>query len=452
MRAIPLAVLATLAVSAVLVPRTVLPSHAASAPGPTELRIELTSDGAWSWFSDPRASCRGDTLVAAWVTGDGRLQAGTCDLDTGGVSLFDVVPDFEGDDHSHPILWRTSDGRYSAFYSIHAGASTFLMYRVTTRPGDLSSWSPERTVGTNTPGFGGATYPNLIPLHGASDTLLAFWRGGNWNPTCTRLWYDGGRAVWGFDGAKALILCASERPYAKYAFDGAGRVGVAFTDGHPRETGNNLYYVSLTWPQEGGAAFRRADGGMIRSLASGPLAAAEAELVFDRTAAPEGVGDNCWVWDVAFDASDHPVVAYSTFLSRGAHQYHLARHDGTLWEDQLLVADAGGSIADTTQGYREYYYSGGMALDHADPGTVYMSLPNESGGWDLAQWKTEDGGLSWSMRSITTGAQEKNVRPVVPRDHPAGTEMVAWMSGQYDYYTTYRTAIRLWALRAGPTP
>ncbi|MFH1502748.1 MAG: BNR-4 repeat-containing protein [Candidatus Eisenbacteria bacterium] len=406
--------------------------------------VELTPDGAWSWFSEPRAFCVGETLVAGWVTSAGRLQAGTCDLGTHRVSVFDVVPEFDGDDHSHPVLVRTSDGRYSAFYSIHAGASTYLKYRVTARPFDLSSWYGEREIATNTPGFGGATYPNPVPLSGAVDTLLVFWRGGNWNPTCVRVSYDPLWTDWQFGDAEALVLRPSERPYAKYAVDGTGRVGIAFTDGHPRETKNNLYFIAADPRDVSGTSLRGADGRKLGSPADLPLTAADADLVFDRTSATEETGDNCWIWDVAFDASDNAVVAYSTFVSRGEHQYHVARHDGVRWEDQLLVGAAGGSIADTTRGYHEYYYSGGMALDPADPGTVYMSLPNAAGGWDIAQWKTADGGRSWAATAVTSGATEKNVRPVVPRDHPPGLDIVLWMSGRYEHYTDYETAVRLW--------
>lgn len=264
--------------------------------------------------------------------------------------------------------------------------------------------------------------------------------------------------MWEYDDARALIVSPSERPYARYASDGNGTVGVVFTDGHPRETKSNLYYVCLAGRDggeaglsrffggetDGGPSFLGADGRRIALVADGPLAPTDADLIFDRTAAPDELGGNCWAWDLAFDGSGHPVVAYSTFVSREHHQYHLARHDGSVWESQVLVRDAGGSIADTTAGYNEYYYSGGMALDHSDPGTVYLSLPNDTGGWDLEQWKTSDGGLSWSRLSITDGSSAKNVRPAVPRNRPSGTEMVLWMSGRYDYYNDYGTAINLW--------
>lgn len=163
-------------------------------PAPDGTVVELTPDGAWSWFSEPRAFCVGDTLVAAWVTSDGRLQTGVCGLETLETGFFDVVTEFESDDHSHPILVRTRDGRYSAFYSIHAGASTFMMYRVTLEPHDMSEWSTPRDIETNTPGFGGVTYPNPVSARRSADTLLVFWRGANWNPTFTTINYDSERA------------------------------------------------------------------------------------------------------------------------------------------------------------------------------------------------------------------------------------------------------------------
>jgi hypothetical protein len=296
---------------------------------------------------------------------------------------------------------------------------------------------------TNTPGFGGATYPTLIGLHGEADTLLAIWRGGNWNPTCSMLEYDEAGALWSYTEAAPLIVLPTGRPYAKYAADGSGRLGVAFTDGHPRETSNNLYYASIDWPTGGDAWFSSADGTLLRPLGDRPLEPGEAEIVFDRGGSGEA-GYNCWVWDVAFDEDGRPVVAYATFTGRGEHQYHVARHDGSCWNDHLIVADAGGSIADTTRGYNEYYYSGGIALDHLDPGIVYASVGNDLGGWDILQWRTVDAGLSWTMREITNGDTAKNVRPVVPLWRPGGIEMVLWMSGEYTYYTEYDASIMLW--------
>jgi hypothetical protein len=226
---------------------------------------------------------------------------------------------------------------------------------------------------------------------------------------------------------------------------------MAFTDGHPAATMNNVYYTAIAADSGGAQAYFRADGTVIKTLADGPLTPAEADTVFDRSTALPRTGDNAWVWDLAFDEWGNPVVAYATFPSRDHHQYHLARHDGGRWIDRVLLEDAGGSIADTTLSVPQHYYSGGIALDPTDPGIVYVSHENLAGGWDLEQWRASDGGAAWSVRAITRNAQDDNVRPVVPVGRRKMRGMVLWMSGRYDHFVSgtnrpagYDTAILIW--------
>jgi hypothetical protein len=102
---------------------------------------------------------------------------------------------------------------------------------------------------------------------------------------------------------------------------------------------------------------------------------------------------------------------------------------------------AGGSISPTTI---EYEYSGGITLDHSDPGIVYLSRET-AGGWDIERWVTHDGGDTWSHRVVVPSDGLDNVRPVVPRG--GGPIQVLFLRGDYRSYTTYRTSI---AFLTGP--
>jgi hypothetical protein len=53
-----------------------------------------------------------------------------------------------------------------------------MYHRVTKHPEDITSWEPEASISTNTPGKFGFTYPNPIRLSAESKTYL-FWRGSN---------------------------------------------------------------------------------------------------------------------------------------------------------------------------------------------------------------------------------------------------------------------------------
>ena len=396
--------------------------------------VEVSPDGAWSWFSDPRSFYEGGSVYAGWVTKDGDVQMGCYRIADGDTMVFGLAPDFEPDDHDYPAFYQTSDGRCTAFYSYHAWSGTYTKYRTTVGCGAYDNWLPEMETGVNSAGGGGVTYANPYPAPGAIDEIYLFWRGGNWKPNYSRGTYSPDTQSWSWSPNFTLISVASGRPYVKYESWGGERIGFAFTDGHPRDVRNNIYYAAIAEDEGGTLAYFRADGSKIKDLCDGPLGPSEADTVFNRLEDPETIGDNSWVWDIAFDGDGNPVVVFATFLSRAHHQYHWTHYDGAVWKRHTVVDDAGGSVADTTVGSAQYYYSAGVALDHKDPTIVYLCRANDVGGWDLEQWKTADDGETWETFAIVKGDTADNLRPVVPINRPGDTELVLWMHGRYDYY------------------
>ena len=421
--------------------------------------VEVSSDGAWSWFSDPRALWHNNKVYVGWVTKDGDVQVAKHDLQNQLTTTYDLAPDFQPDDHDYPAFYVTSDGRMTAFYSKHAGSGNYTQYRTMVDPWGVSSWFPQRSIDTNTPGSGGATYSNPFTIPGETNRIYLFWRGGNWKPCYTTGVYNPELQSWTWERARTLIYTESGRPYVKYAACESGVIGLAFTSGHPYESDSRLYYAAVGKGKDGVDAYFRSDGSMIKTMAAGPLYVSEAEVVYDGSLSPNDVPTESWVWDIAFDDEGHPTIVFASFPSKVRHRYHWARFDGETWQNHVLVENAGGSVADTTIGNPQYYYSGGIALDHTDVGTVYLSRANDVGGWDLERWKTTNDGASWSVMPITTDWPMDNMRPVVPENRPQDTEMVLWMSGVYDYYANlgndrwwpagsreynYDTAILLW--------
>jgi hypothetical protein len=164
------------------------------------------------------------------------------------------------------------------------------------------------------------------------------------------------------------------------------------------------------------------------------------------------------VWDLAVSDDGTPATVYASFPSRTHHRYHWAFCEDGRWHDRILVENSGGSIADTTIAQPQYYYSGGLALDGSDIRTVYLSRRNGDGGWDVERWRTPDDGTTWSVEAMTDSSPLENVRPVVPLNRPASTDMVLWMSGTYDFYRNevvprddyYDTGIMLWVSEEQP--
>jgi len=67
------------------------------------------------------------------------------------------------------------------FYSAHGGDKMF--YRVSVKPEDISAWTGEASILTNTTGPNGFTYPNPYTLKREKNRIYLFWRGGDFQPS-----------------------------------------------------------------------------------------------------------------------------------------------------------------------------------------------------------------------------------------------------------------------------
>jgi putative BNR repeat neuraminidase len=375
---------------------------------------------------------------AGWVDAEGSVRAGYYDHDTGRVSVapepLRAVLDDNGtpDDHSNPAFLVLPDGRLQVFYSPHSGSP--MWYRISKKPEDITSWGPERELGVNTSGNSGYTYPNPMRLSGEGGMVYLFWRGGNYKPNFSRS-MDGKQ----WEPARTLIQGSGARPYIKFASDGEKAIHFAFTDGHPRaEETNNIYYARYS---EG--AFHRADGTLIKTMEELPIAPTQAELIYNGAA---GQG-RAWIWDIALDGRNRPVIVYSAMPEKTRHSYRYARWTGERWQENQITP-AGPWFPQTRPGASESepHYSGGVVLDHADPSVVFLSR-QVKGVFEIEKWSTADGGETWETQAITAGSRKNNVRPVVARPEAGGNgpaqPLLMWMHGGYVHYTDYETTIKI---------
>jgi hypothetical protein len=401
---------------------------------------DFTSDGAWCWFSNPRAVSRNGKTYTGWVAQDGSIQAAELDHASGLVTTVNLHAQYEIDDHDNPSFLFLPDGRLMAFYSKHGGSGSPAMHsRTTVRAGDFSEWTPEVTLPLENPeGYkGGITYCNPHLLADENNTLYFFFRGWSSKPTLCKSTDEGktwtpAKIVFSREG-----IPSGNRPYAQYASNGKDRIHLLFTDGHPRnEPSNSVYYVCYR-----GGAYYKADGTRICGENELPIRPEQADCVYDA----RQTGVRAWVWDIAFDKDENPVIAYTRLPEKTDHRYHYARWDGQKWQDTELCA-AGKWFPQTPpgKGQPEPHYSAGLALDHADPSIVYLSRP-VNGVREIERWITADGGKFWKTEAVTANSKADNVRPVVVRNHTVGGPTVLWMnlSGFYTTFLDYRTSIEM---------
>jgi hypothetical protein len=415
----------------------------ATAAQPGESYPAVTEDGAWCWFSDPRAvhvSEPSNTLVTGWVTKDGSVEFGHLDVATGAVDSHIAYPKLQYDDHDNPAFVPIRNGNILAFYTKHGDGKLYQHASGGLKFAD--NWGAVRALDPNLAsevarlGRGGYTYANPFQLRQENNRVYCFGRWAGFKPNM--IWSDNGGASW--SPSQVMIvprpINPKDRPYVKYHSDGISRVHLVFTDGHPRvEPQNSVYYAYY----EGGA-FHRADGSTICTVDELPFEPRNATVVYDATQTDV----RAWVWDVAVDAAGRVVVAYTRLPAETDHRYHYAVYDDGRWLDHE-VCRAGRWFPQTPAGTeeREVHYSGGMTLDPNQPGTVYVSRPM-NGRFEIECWVTGDLGASWKHRAITTNSATDQVRPHVARYRPSGDPaVVLWMQNRrYVHYTDYNCAIR----------
>ena len=401
----------------------VLPTHAAD--------VVMTEDGAWCWFQDPRAVFVNGThtrTYVQWVTQDAQLQIGAYDHESGKIKTHTLKEQWGADDHNVGAFIVLPDKRLLVFYAQHNGSGLFC--RTSVNPEDISQWEDEVTINA----AGRISYAHPVYLSD-EKTFYVFWRAKNLKPTVAT-----SKDAKSWSAAATLIQDQGRsrddsRPYTKIVSDGKSTIHFAFTDGHPRnESYNSVYYMRY----EGGQFFT-ADNQSVGCMNALPIPHRKSEVIYNG----KTTNVRAWVWDIALDDEGLPVIAYTRFPSKTDHRYCYARWTGKKWRNVELVA-GGGWFPQTPKGKiePEPHYSGGMALDHSNPSTLYLSRQVEQI-FEVEKWDSPDKGASWCSFSITPKSQHLNVRPVVPRGYGGPTLHLLWMFGDYEHYTKFNTGIML---------
>ncbi len=406
---------------------------------------KLTDDGAWCWFSDPRAVYshpRKDLIVTGWVTKNGSVEAASLDLKTGRMEKTTLYSKLEVDDHDNPAFLALPDGNLLAMYTWHGGKKDAMgvIRNTTAVPGDVRSFSgphvflPKTEALLKTFVRETYTYANPFMLSRENNRIYCFGRWTGFKPNLITS-EDGGKT---WSDPKVVVtsrnLDVNNRPYVKYYSDGISRVHMIFTDGHPAvEPLNSVYYC---YYEDG--SFWRADGSRICTVEQLPFHPSDASLVYQ---ASRETG-KAWIFDIVAD-KDKPVVAYTRYPTDTLHHYYYARYEGGSWQHHKLI-ESGKWFPQTQPGAREreVNYSGGMTFDPSDPSVIYLSHQVD-GRFEISKAKRERSGNSWKITPVTRDSEFDNVRPFVPRFRKKGEKNVLlWMQNRkYIHYTDYDTSI-----------
>lgn len=402
----------------------------------------LNNDGAWCWFSDPRAiyvDGKDNTILTGWVKSDGSIETAILDTEKNKIKTQVIYPQLEIDDHDNPAFLQLSDKSIMAFYAKHCALDMYWNkadFDEDVVFGDITTYDPIIKSELDKYPHRQVTYANPYQLSKEDDRIYVLGRWTGFKPNI--MWSDDH----GESFTKSKVFIAEEgfrrnnRPYVKYYSDGKSRIHIIMTDGHPRkEATNSVYYAYFE-----NKAFWRMDGTKICNLDEIPFQPTDATVVYKAT---EETG-RAWVYDVVADKKGRPTILYARYPSEQEHLYYYATYDGRQWHNNK-ICHSGKWFPQTQEGKveREPHYSGGLTIHPLEHNTVYVSK-QVNGVFEIEKYVTPDKGMTWEVTAITQNSKYDNVRPVVPRNMSKKDKtMVLWMENEkYIHYTNYKSNIK----------
>ena len=396
----------------------------------------LSADGAWCWFSDPRAIYhRGkeEKIYFGSINSKGDVLISTRDMQNKVVQSYVLHRQLQIDDHDVPSILVLPDGKIAAFYTEHNGR--FFM-RKSKYAEDISAWEDEKLLN-----FGlniRLCYSHPVMLSGENNRIYMFFRGIGAAGKSYDTWgqyfsySDDGGDTWTDARSYIDTRQLKNTVYLKLTSDNRSRIDFVFTDGHPKIGPASVYHMYY----ENGT-FNQTNGDRMAGLQQLPLQISNVNKVYDVSRS----NIKSWIWDIALDQKKQPVIAYAQYPSVDEHIYHYARWNGRQWIDTEVV-NSGRYITSPEKNGKvlEEHYSGGIVLDHSNPANIYLSR-QINGKFEIEHWKLK--GKRWKISPITSRSETNNIRPYVVAHNTEKKPFVLWMSGQYDHYTRFHTSLLL---------
>ena len=405
----------------------------------------VADEGAWCWFADPRAlhyENSAGTINATYIgyiDVHGNVKATQYDWLTNRKTDVLVRSYFQPDDHNNPTFVVLPDERVMIFYTRHTDEPK-IWYRISRKPGDITDLGEEKFLATEA----NTTYPSPFILSDDPQHIYLCWRGINWHPTIARLTMPDADGNCQFDfGPKQIVQSTGARPYAKYQSNGKDRIYLSYTTGHPdNEMPDWLYFNVIDIDKGNGPVLRDIQGKELKRVADGVFnvnkessyAAAYPLTVVDNTANIRN-----WVWQIALDENEHPVIAYPHIDdAKATHAYWYARWTGREWRRTWV--QHGGHAFHQNWDRTERCYSGGMAIDPDNINDLYLSIPtkdgeyNRDGVYEIWRYTISDNGEVEATEQMTRNSTKNNMRPFVIPGSKNSPMRLTWMSGDYYYW------------------
>jgi len=406
----------------------------------------VAEEGAWCWFADPRAlhyENEAGTINATYlgyIDVHGNVKATQYDWVTHRKTDVLIRSYFQPDDHNNPTFLVLPDERVMIFYTRHTDEPK-IWYRVSVKPGDITALGEEKFLAT----ANNTTYPSPFILSDDPNHIYLCWRGIGWHPTIARITMPDANDDCQFDfGPKQIVQSTGARPYAKYCSNGKDKIYVSYTTGHPdNEMPDWLYFNVIDINGGNGPILRDLNGSQLSIINNGVFNVNKSDSYasqYPATIVDKTANVRNWVWQIALDENEHPVIAYPHIdNAKTGHSYWYAQWNGTKWVNTRV--ELAGHAFHQNWNQTERCYSGGMSLDPDNPHDLYISIPvkdniyNKDGVYEIWKYVVYDGlVVAGSQECITMNSPKNNARPYVIPGSKNSPMRVAWMQGDYYYW------------------
>ena len=453
----------------------------------------FNNNGGWSWFSDPRAIIDNNQFIIGSVAGTTANGATAGDVNVTSVNLSTGLPTetllhaaLEQDDHDVPAFSVLPDGRILAVYQKH-GANNNALWRVSSSPGETTSWNAEQTSVVNTANDGnGNTYANPFYLSTPNE-VVNLSRAVGYDPNyslftnltnTTPTFAYGGHWMYWKNPNTGPLTGGNGRPYVKYASNGADTIWFATTEDSPQNFDNSLYAGYMQFTNTGSATLHTSTGASLGNIstATAPTGSANPPTSGNAGDLPSGTGLSYLPTDFT------PIVkANATFngidltgKSVGWASSMQIANTGNPYLGFVVIDNLNGGFGNDLEYYYAHFstgawhvdrvgfaglplyngqnqYAGLLAVDPLNPNRIFFSAdvnpatnatllgPDSKQHWQIFEGNTTNNGTSWSFTQLTNTPSD-NLRPVIAAS-PDGNEGLTWMRGSYTAYTNFNTAV-----------
>lgn len=389
----------------------------------TRRSVPLVAGSAWSWYMDPRVVETSDATFVAAIHRRGEVTVTRVSHGDASVQHTVLERNFPVDDHNSPALMVLPDGRVLAMWSGHNRVP--LRYRVTRRPGDLTSFGPLTLLSGSGLESVGASYAHVLHQPSHPQPYVALTRRQS-----DQTWVLSRSAdLVRWTPAVALVSHPYTEhlhwPYVKFASDGDA-IHVLATDRAPDKGSNKLYHFVIR-----GNRVERTDGTLVTTwselVAGRPVDLTKTSLVYDGRSA-DGPAR---VYDIAIE-SGSPRIAVTTLLGTDNAFKWAAPDAAGRWQLRTLA--------------RQTAYPRGHTLDSGTPSRAFIAQ-TIGGGVRIVELQTFDGGESWTAMEVDSPTSART--PTTPYG-TGGPFRALWLGGPYTDLNRFDTTV--WGQTTGPAP